>query len=72
MTFPKQFSVSLPVEVAAAVEKWRLAQVVPPSRSAALAAFVAAGMRVLLPASSAAVGPSVEPDPPLLARMGPS
>lgn len=43
----KQVAVSLSPELEKAVDQWRLSLVVPPSKSAAMAALVAAGLRVM-------------------------
>lgn len=45
----RQIPVTLPQEIEAAVEAWRLGMAVPPSRSAAMAALVVAGLRAVAP-----------------------
>lgn len=66
---PKQVAVSLPDDLSAAVERWRLSAAVPPSRSAALAALIAAGMRALAPDYLGGGSGVPDPDPPLLSVM---
>jgi hypothetical protein len=52
----RQAAISLPPEVVEAVERWRLAQTVPPSKSAAMAAMIAEGLRVFEERDKAGVG----------------
>jgi hypothetical protein len=42
----RQVGISLPKDIQEAVERWRLAQPVPPSKSAAIAAMVAEGLKI--------------------------
>lgn len=65
----KQYGLSLSPELVAAVDRWRLAMPVPPSRSAALAALIAAGMRALAPDYLGGGSGVPDLDPPLLSVM---
>lgn len=49
LTMSKQYGLSLSPDLVAAVDRWRLAMPVPPSRSAALGALIVAGLRSMAP-----------------------
>lgn len=65
----KQYGLSLPPDLVAAVDRWRLSMPVPPSRSAALGALIVAGMRSLAPEYLGGGSARPDPVPPLLVTM---